>query len=285
MASRKAKPREKKPARQISARAAGPLPTGDGEVDDRRPSSTMTREVEIATLGNLLESAGDVEAARGPAIPPPPTTRVLDDLAQTTEAPSASRILLLDAGEVVFSELGYARTTDAEIARAAAVSLDVFHAHFASKTALLHALSDRFCSQAMTVTNDATKSGIGEHATPREVVEVAVRSMLDIILGRAGLVRAVLTAGDDTMLDGFRRVGINTTEKVLRVLEETHADGEMATKPEPRDVAFALHLAIAIAHHAIMVGIEWCGRDFERDEIYERVTHAVSAYLESAHPG
>ncbi len=292
MASRKTKPREKKPARppRPNARTGQGAPGGElvsaapAVAEESRPSSTMTREVEIVALGSLLDAARELAPGASP-IPEPPTTRVLDDLllddlAQTAEAPSASRILLLDAGETVFSELGFVRTTDKEVARVAGVSLDVFHAHFASKTALLHALSDRFCSQAITATNEATKTGIWEQATPREVVEVAVRSMLDVVLGRRGLVRAVLMSGDEGLIDGFRQVGLNITEKVLGVIDAL--DFDSAAKPEPRDVAFALLLAISIAHHTIMIGPEWCGLDDEGDEVYERVAHAVTAYLEDA---
>src|SRR5262245_50251651 len=111
MASRKAKP-TKKPSRAVTRRRA--------HADAPR---AQPREVEVVD-----------SSARSVPPPPPTTTRVLDDLAETVEAPAVTpRVLLLDAGEIVFSKLGYAQTTDAEVARSARLSLDVFHAHFANK--------------------------------------------------------------------------------------------------------------------------------------------------------
>jgi AcrR family transcriptional regulator len=304
MASRKTKPREKKTSQPVAhktragrAHPAEPAHDDLAKTDEHplRPSST-TRELEAATVAMLAEHsthAASVPAMRvalaaAPTTPelheaaPRPAVRArqFDDLAQTIEAPAtAPRVLLLDAGEAVINELGFPATTDAEIARCAGVSIDVFHAHFASKSALLYALSERFCAQTMSLTDDATRDGIWDRATAREVIEVAVRSILDVILGRAGLVRAVLASGDEKMLDGFRRVGAHIAQSVTRVIESTHTSPE--ERPDPRDVAFALLLAIALAHHAIVLGTESSGLDFERSEIFERVAQAINAYLDA----
>ncbi|MCW5836324.1 MAG: TetR/AcrR family transcriptional regulator [Labilithrix sp.] len=271
MGSRKARPKKAPPAADAAA------VTDEHEL---RPSATMTREVEAVTAEKLI--ARSMTAGSDPkvsAAPPaaPTEPRAFDELAQTVEAPSTPRILVLDAAEVLIADAGFAAVTEAEIAGAAGVTLDVLRAHFADKAALLRALHDRFCAQATSVTDDSTRSGIWDHASPRDVVEVAVRSILDVVLGRAELVRAVIASGDPELLDGFRRVGANITAKVSRVIEELRDED----KPGERDVAFVLLLAVSLAHHAIMLGTEWSGVAFEREELYDRATRATRAYLDA----
>ena len=57
----------------------------------------------------------------------------------------------------------------------------------------LRALSSTFAEQMITVIEPSTRSGICKGAPARDVVEVAARSILDVLLQRAGLVRAFLT--------------------------------------------------------------------------------------------
>ncbi|MBX3223497.1 MAG: TetR/AcrR family transcriptional regulator [Labilithrix sp.] len=273
MGSRKARP--KKP----------PLPADAAAITDEhelRPSATMTREVEAVTAEKLIASsmAGSVPGILAVPQALPTEPRALDDLAETAEAPSAPHVLIMDAAELLMANVGFAAVTEAEIAKAANLPVDVFRAHFADKAALLRALDERFCAQAIGVTDDATRSGIWDHASPRDVVEVAVRSILDVVLGRAALVRAVIASGDPEMLDGFRRVGAHMTARVTRVIAEMRDDD----KPDERDVAFVFLLAVSLAHHAIMIGTEWSGFEFDRDDLYERVTRATRAYLDARRP-
>lgn len=285
MGSRKAKPKKEPSPPTEDASKATARAKDDAAVTDEhvlRPSSTMTREVEAITAQELI--AGTIATASVPKIsaaPPaaPTEPRVLDDLAQTIEAPSAPRILIMDAAEMLIAHVGFAATTEEEIAKAANLSLDVFRAHFADKLALLRALDERFCAQAIAVTDEATRSGIWDRAEPRDVIEIAVRTILDVVLGRAALVRAVLSSGDPELLDGFRRVGTNITAQIARVIDEMHGDD----KPDKDDVAYVFLVAVSLAHHTIMVGTDWSGVDFDRDDLYERTIRAVRGYLETRH--
>jgi AcrR family transcriptional regulator len=287
MGSRKVRPK-KPPPLPPSAKAAGGsddaartdeaafLDAATTDEHDLRPSASMTREMEAATSADLV--AGSIPTGSISAVPvAPPTTRVLDDLAQTLEGPAAPRILILDAAESVLAEVGFQALNEAEVARRAGLPLEVLRAHFANKRALLHAMNDRFCAQSIAVTNDATHSGIWDHASGRDVIEVTVKSILDVVLSRAALVRAVLSSEDQELLDGFRRIGSTITERVTRVMKETRDAPE--DRPAPRDVAFALLLAVSLGHHAIMVGTEWSGVEFDRDELYDRATKAAVAYI------
>lgn len=266
MGSRKARPKKAPPA-------------AAADEQEHRPSAAMTREVEAVTAEKLIASSMAGSDPKVSAAPPaaPTEPRAFDELAQTVEAPATPRLLLLDTAEVLIAEVGFAAVTDAEIAETAGVTLDVFRAHFADKAALLRALHERFCAQALGVTDDSTRSGIWDHASPRDVVEVAVRSILDVVLGRAELVRAVIASGDPELLDGFRLVGANITAKVSRVIATLQDDD----KPGEQDVAFVLLLAVSLAHQVIMLGTEWSGVALERDELYDRATRAARAYLDA----
>src|SRR4051812_34064058 len=101
---------------------------------------------------------------------------------------AADRRALLSAGELVISEKGFAGTTEQEVAKRAKVGPQVFREHFADMSALLRALSSVFTDQMLTVTNQSTHSGIWRGAAARDVVEVAVRSILDVVIERKGLV-------------------------------------------------------------------------------------------------
>src|SRR5689334_8023738 len=98
----------------------------------------------------------------------------IDELATTREAPAGHRLAIMDAGEAVIGEKGFVRATVDDISQRAGVTSDVFYGHFAGKGALLRALNERFCEQAIAVTDQATKSGIWTNATARDVVELAV---------------------------------------------------------------------------------------------------------------
>ncbi len=281
MGSRKAKPKKPSSHGTDGGEAAARTIDDAADTDEHalRPSSSMTREVEAIAAEELIASTFGMSSAPKIAAPPPAPTepRGLDDLASTIEAPSAPRILIMDAAEMLIAHVDFARVTEEEIAKAANVSVDIFHAHFADKHALLRDLNERFCAQALAVTDEATRSGIWDHVEPRDLIEIAVRTILDVVLGRAALVRAVLSSGDPELLGRFRDVGSNITAQVARVIDEMRGED----RPDERDVAFVFLLAVSLAHHTIMVGTEWSGIAFDRDDVYERAIRAVRGYLES----
>lgn len=252
----------------------------DSKSNEDRPSSAVTSEFEALTSEKLVDRQDRISSVPPVPNPPPspePTRRVIDDLAQTMEAPATPRIVILEAADDLVAEVGFDRLTEGQIAQRANVELDIVHALFGNKHALLRALTERFCSQAIQLTDEATRSGIWTDATPEEVVEVAVRSILDIVLGRAALIRTILASSDSSLVEELRRVGANVTSKLARVLHETRGDPK--DKPDPRDIAFALLQAVSLAHHIVLVGPEWSGLEFERQEIYERAASAASAYV------
>jgi AcrR family transcriptional regulator len=209
---------------------------------------------------------------------------VIDDLAVTREGHVVSLIELLDAGEAVIVERGFARTSIEDVAMKAGVSVDVFHAHFAGKGALLRALNDRFVDQMIAAVDASTATGSWSTSRVHDVVEIAVRTILDVVEDRGGLVRAFLSHGatDVSLAEGLRKIGNHMTAKLVAALAScTDAQESPGT---PRTVGFSLLLSVALAHHCVLVGEEWAGVGLTREELTEELTTAISAYLAVRRP-
>ena len=208
----------------------------------------------------------------------------LDELAQTREGEVVSLVELLDAGEAVIGERGFARTTVEDVAKRAGVSLDVFHAHFTGKGALLRALNDRFVEQMVAAVDASTVPGLWSASRVRDVVEIAVRTILDVVQERQGLVRAFLAHGatDRALSNGLRKIGTHMTERLVAAVAScTDAKSNAASE---RTVGFSLLLSAGLAHQCILVGADWSGVGFTKDEIAEEASRAISAYLASRIP-
>lgn len=248
-----------------------PHPSGS---EQQRSDRQRSRSEAPEPTGDALDDtyAGDDPATRRHA--------ERDDLATTREAPAASRLTIMDAGEAVITEKGFMRATVEDIAQRAGITNDVFYGHFAGKGALLRALNERFCEQTIAVTDQATKSGIWENAAPKDVLEVAVRSILQVIFDRAGLVRAVLAHGatDPALAAGLRRIGTHITNRLVEVVSGTKST---APRPDDRAIAFSLLLTVSLGHHEVLVGNAWAGMDFDREALCTEAARAVTAYLSS----
>ena len=209
---------------------------------------------------------------------------IVDDLAVTREGHVISLLELLDAGEAVIVERGFARTTIEDVAQRAGVSVDVFHAHFAGKGALLRALNDRFVDQMIAAVDASTATGSWSTSRVKDVVEIAVRTILDVVEERGGLVRAFLSHGatDRSLAEGLRKIGNHMTAKLVTALAScTDAKESPGT---PRTVGFSLLVSVALAHHCVLVGEEWAGVGLTRAELTDELTTAISAYLAARRP-
>ncbi len=205
---------------------------------------------------------------------------VVDDLAATREGHVVSSLAaLLDAGEAEIVARGFARTTIDDVARRAGVSVDVFHAHFPGKGALLRALNDRFVDQMLAAVDASTRTGSWSTSRVRDVVEIAVRTILDVVDERQGLVRAFLAHGatDRALAIGLRKIGTHMTTQLLAALSGCKDAGSRPVNA--RTVGFSLLLSVSLAHHCILVGEEWAGVGLTHDQLTDELTTAISAYL------
>ena len=188
------------------------------------------------------------------------------------------RRALLIAGEAVITERGFARSTVEDVADRAKVGTDVFYAHFQGMGGLLRALSAKFVEQMMIFTAQSTGTGIWKGAAARDVVEVAVRSILDVVIERKGLVRALLTHGatDASLANDLRTIGTNLSTRLIATLAECT---NVPARPS-RAIAFSLLVSVALAHHYILVGDEWSGVSFSKEQLAEECSRAICAYLD-----
>jgi len=210
--------------------------------------------------------------------------RVVEELTETRQGHAVSLAVLLDAGEAEIEKRGFARTTIEDVARRAGVSVDVFHAHFPGKGALLRALNDRFVDQMIAATDDSTRTGSWSTSRARDVVEIAVRTILDVVQDRQGLVRAFLAHGatDRALAAGLHKIGSHMTTRIVSALKSCKDAG---TSPaDARAVGFSLLLSVSLAHHCILVGEEWAGVDFTREQLTDELTMAISSYLAGRQP-
>lgn len=197
---------------------------------------------------------------------------------EVAHAPSdRERRLLLAAGEAVITEKGFARATVEEVSERAKLSPEVFHQHFQGMGALLRALSGTFVDQMITVIEQSTQTGIWKGAPARDVVEVAVRSILDVVIDRKGLVRAFLVHGatDASLGADLRRAGTHLSQRLIAVMAECT---NVPARPA-RAIAFSLLVSVALAHHYILVGDEWSGVAFTKEQLAEETSRLVCAYL------
>jgi AcrR family transcriptional regulator len=237
------------------------------------PSLEETREAPVI----------DFAAVRRGEVPPDkPTLPVLtDDLAQTMEAPTAPRIQLMDAAESLIAEHGFAATSPEAIARAASLGVDMLRAVFPDDAALLRALHERFCSQALRIVVEAAEAAVFDRAPIDACIDRTVRSLVDVVAGRAALVRSVLASGDARMLEGERKWLGTLTTRVARAIDSI--DG----KPSTEDLAFAFFLALALVHETIVTsghGGESAiaignALTLEKGALHARAADAVRAYL------
>ena len=193
------------------------------------------------------------------------------------KAADKARRALLVAGEAAIVEQGFPAVTARAIEERAKLGPGAFEEHFATTADLLRALSLAFEEQMKTVTEQSTRSGIWKGAPARDVVEVAVRSILDVVLERAGLVRAFLTqsASDPSLAADLRRTGAHLSSRLVTVMAE--CSGPPA-RPS-RAIAFSLLVSVALAHHTILVGDDWSGVTFSKEQLAEETSRLVCAYL------
>lgn len=208
----------------------------------------------------------------------------LDELAATREGEVVSRYALLDAGQRMIADTGYAAMTVEDVAHQAGVSTDVFQAHFADKGALLRALNERFVHEMIGAVDASTRTGSWSTSRVRDVVEIAVRTIMDVVDENKALVRTFIIEGasDRALATGLSEIGAHMTSRLVAVLGGCR-DAKQSP-PTPKLVGFSLVLSVALAHQCLMVGEDWAGIGLTRHELTEELARAISAYLVASRP-
>jgi AcrR family transcriptional regulator len=196
---------------------------------------------------------------------------------QQSDARERERRSLLVAGEAVIGQRGFARTTVEDVAVRANLDPPVFYSHFQGMGALLRALSANFVEQTTNAIDQATRSGIWKGAPARDLIEIAVRSTMDVVIDRQGLVRALLAHGttDNALSADLRKIGTHLANRLVTAINECT---NRPARPG-RSIAFSLLASAAIAHHYILVGDEWSGISFNKEQLIDETATAICAYL------
>jgi AcrR family transcriptional regulator len=191
--------------------------------------------------------------------------------------PRDERRAIVKAAKALIQERGFARLTPADVAAKAKVSDIAFRAEFPDMDALLKQLSLSFADEMIATTDASTRQGIWKDTAARDVVEVAVRSIVDVVLEQGYLVREILAASarEPAFAKDLERVGRHLSSRLVAVMAECT---NVPVRPA-RSLAFSLLLTVSLAHHHVLVGNDWSGVVFTKEQLTEEAARAVCAYL------
>ena len=166
----------------------------------------------------------------------------------------------LDAAEHLLHEKPFEDVHVAEIARRADSSVAAFYRRFADKNALLHALHERRCEQALATAQSALDPQRWEGSSIKEILSEGFPFLVDIFRSQESLDRAIhqRALSDATLWEAavrIRRVSLNGLAELM--LERRN---EIGHPDPPLAVSFALVQAMALLTEYYTVGL----REIER---------------------
>jgi len=199
------------------------------------------------------------------------------DKQPSDKAPRDERRAIVKAAKTLIKERGFARLTAADVVAKAKVSDVTFRAEFPDMDALLKQLSLLFAEQMIATTEASTRQGIWKDTAARDVVEVAVRSIVDVVIEEGYLVREILAASarEPAFAKDLERIGRHLASRIVVVMSECK---NVPVRPA-RSLAFSLLLTVSLAHHHVLVGDDWSGVSFTKEQLTEEAIRAVCAYL------
>lgn len=152
--------------------------------------------------------------------------------------------------EELLTEKPFEQITIAEISRRANCAPTAIYSKFSDKNAMLLEVHDRFKERAqgraLAVAEDLRRRG----ATPREVLEVTVTSIVTLYRTHHRLLRSVLLAGNTVMYE--------RAAEMTRTLSATLVDSLVADLPTQRratverDLDFAFRTVVALLQQEIL---------------------------------
>jgi len=160
------------------------------------------------------------------------------------EQAASTRERIVDAAISSFAELGYAKTTMAQIARRAGVSVETVHKN-GPKAALLDA-AVLVASVGLETHDDILQSAYAEQLVsptdPRESLRNSVRLVLDFNAGSVGVWRAYSAAADtDPAINArWRILNLSIRDNLARVLDHWAARGWLRSDSSRDDLLATL---------------------------------------------
>jgi AcrR family transcriptional regulator len=188
---------------------------------------------------------------------------------------------LLDAAEALLTEKRFEGVHVSEVASRAGTSVAAFYRRFEDKEALLHAVHERLCEQALATADDALAPERWEGSGIREVVDTIVGFLIRVLEARETLDLAVYQRGltDAAFRERSVRVSRHVMEGVARLLLARRAE---IGHPEPeRAVAFAMTQISSLLVHTFTAGYRDLALVRMSDaEIARELVESCLAYLQ-----
>lgn len=153
-----------------------------------------------------------------------------------TFSESDKRDLLLDAAEVVFCRLGYARTTIAALAADAGVTRPTVYAYFPSKDDVFRALADRVRDEFLALQQDVDTS------SPARTAKEALAGYLRAFTRHHGVLTVIAhqALGDPAMWRLREEIFARAERRNTRFLARLVADGQADPAVAPADISQAI---------------------------------------------
>lgn len=191
---------------------------------------------------------------------------------------------LLDAAEALLADRSFAEMRIDEIVAMAGSSSGSFYARFEDKTALLHALHQRFLERSVHELNQQ----LGTSNRPDREADLAffvVKMITERHEANIGILRAALMESFHD--EGFALRAYEFLMQVVGLVATRFAhDYKMTESEELKDqVEFALQLVLAILDQRLFVGsshtaIGHKGRDLIKEDYIDRLAHVFRQIVE-----
>ncbi|MEM7409847.1 MAG: TetR/AcrR family transcriptional regulator [Myxococcota bacterium] len=187
---------------------------------------------------------------------------------------------ILDAAEQLVGEKGFDDTPISEIVSRAGSSVGAFYSRFDDKSALLHALYERYVQQALATADEALDPSRWAGASVAEIIDAVVRFLVEIYRDQGGLIRAfVMRNHVDPSFQARRERLSHRVSEGLSELLLAHPD-EIAHPDPARAAAFGMTLVFSTLDNTMLFGEMRSGAfQLSDEDLATELTRTYLAYL------
>lgn len=187
----------------------------------------------------------------------------------------------LDAAEDLLSAKSFEDVHVADVADRAGSSVPAFYRRFKDKNALLHALHERKCEEALATADHALRPDRWKGANIQEILASGFPFIVSILKQHESLERAVLqrALSDGNLWERAIRVRRHVMDGLSELLLERRSE---IRHPEPTvAVSFALVQAMALLTEYYTVGLRDIQRNAMSDQqVVDELLSSCLAYLQ-----
>lgn len=162
-----------------------------------------------------------------------------------------TRNLILDEAKKLFVEIGYNKTTVADIAKACGFSSANVHRLFGTKAAINEAIADRMLTEKVRLIEGV----IAQQLTARDKLEAAIRTLYGTTLEtftQTKRVHDLMACAIDERWTAIRRYRVRLLE-IMRTLVREGVEGGEFQVTDIDDAAMGIHMSMFRLCHPILV--------------------------------